>query len=358
MKILALTRYTRLGASSRLRTYQYLSSWENEGFQVTVSPLFNDTYIKGLQDGYRQPGAVLDAYWNRLRTLFSARQYDLIWIEYECLPWLPALIERLFLSSKTPYIVDYDDAVFHYYDQHRLSIVRRILGNKHAQLIRRASLVIAGNEYLAAYARKHGAKTVSLIPTAVDLTRYPFDPNHSETRTVSRPKVCWIGQRSTAHFLRPLASIFSRLTSENKGEFVAIGIDAAPLNLPMTSIPWAEDTEVASIQSCDIGIMPLTDGPFERGKCGYKLIQYMACGLPVIASPVGVNKKIVEHGINGYLAESPEEWAHALERLLQDRELREEMGKAGRLKVEKEYCTQVTAKQLIEKVRQTTLSQK
>jgi glycosyltransferase involved in cell wall biosynthesis len=114
----------------------------------------------------------------------------------------------------------------------------------------------------------------------------------------------------------------------------------------MVSIPWTEQTEVASIASFDIGIMPLLDAPFERGKCGYKLIQYMACGLPVVASPVGVNCQIVEHGVNGFLADTPEQWEQVLMTLLADAGLRQRMGAAGRRKVEQHYSIQVTGPKL------------
>jgi glycosyltransferase involved in cell wall biosynthesis len=114
----------------------------------------------------------------------------------------------------------------------------------------------------------------------------------------------------------------------------------------MESIAWSEQTEVQSIANFDIGIMPLLDEPFARGKCGYKLIQYMACGLPVVASPVGVNSQIVEHGVNGFLADTPEQWEHALQTLLTDASLRQRMGQAGRAKVEREFCIQVTGPRL------------
>ena len=131
-----------------------------------------------------------------------------------------------------------------------------------------------------------------------------------------------------------------------QARFAAIGINAASLGLPMESIAWSEDTEVTSIKRFDIGIMPLVDKPFERGKCGYKLIQYMACDLPVVASPVGVNCQLVEHGVNGFLAETLEEWEQALQTLLADANLREQMGQAGREKIEREYCIQVTGPKL------------
>ena len=115
----------------------------------------------------------------------------------------------------------------------------------------------------------------------------------------------------------------------------------------MQSVPWTEATEVASISQFDVGIMPLVDESFERGKCGYKLIQYMACGLPVVASPVGVNRQIVEHGVNGFLAETQEDWALALKTLIADAGLRERMGRAGRDKVEQKFCLQVTEPKLV-----------
>jgi glycosyltransferase involved in cell wall biosynthesis len=110
--------------------------------------------------------------------------------------------------------------------------------------------------------------------------------------------------------------------------------------LPFTFRDWSEANEVADIQAMDIGMMPLHDDPWALGKCGYKLIQYMACGLPVIASPVGVNRDIVEHGVNGFLASTEQEWRSAIEQLLSDASLRERMGKAGRTKVEAHYSIQ------------------
>ena len=156
------------------------------------------------------------------------------------------------------------------------------------------------------------------------------------------PRLGWIGQRSTASFLAPYAPLFERLAAHGKAHFKSVGIDAQNLGLPMAFIPWSEETEVDSVSGFDIGIMPLVDEAFERGKCGYKLIQYMACGLPVVASPVGVNRQIVEHGVNGFLAETRAEWEKALQTLLADAGLRQRMGQAGRQKVERQYCIQVT----------------
>lgn len=348
MKVLLLTRYQRQGASSRMRFMQYLPYIADAGIDVTVSPLFLDAYVAGLQSGRRDAADMARSYLRRLRILLSCRKYDLLWIEKESLPWLPARFEQALLSARIPYVLDYDDAVFHYYDQHRHAPVRRILGGKHAALMRGAALVVAGNAYLADFARLAGAGRVEVVPTAIDLERYDPCAIQGATNCMGPPAVGWIGQRATAAFLQPLVPVFDRLAAEGTGRFIAIGIDTKALGLPMDSIPWSERTEVDSIRNLDVGIMPLVDGPFERGKCGYKLIQYMACGLAVVASPVGVNRQIVKHGENGFLAETPAEWAKALETLLADVDLRQRMGRAGRQVVEREYCTRVTGPRLVE----------
>ena len=346
MKVLALTRYQQLGASSRLRFYQYLPALAAAGIEVQVAPLFSDDYVRGIQQDRRSLLDIAVAYAQRMRVLRGNGQHDLLWIEKEIFPWLPAWFESLLLSRQAPYILDYDDAVFHYYDQHRSSVVRKVLGKKHREIMRGAALVVAGNDYLASYARDAGAARVEIVPTVVDLQRYPLGGVRSTPVLAEIPRVGWIGQRATADFLRPLAPLIEQLRKQGKGRFTAIGIDAQQLGLPMASVPWSEDTEVASLQALDVGIMPLLDGPFERGKCGYKLIQYMACGLPVVASPVGVNRQIVEHGVNGFLANAPREWEAALESLLADPLLRQRMGAAGREKVARSYSIQVTAPRL------------
>ena len=304
-----------------------------------------DDYVNGLQQGIRNPRHVLNSYVKRLKTLIYSRNFDLVWIEKEALPWLPAWIEETFLSKRIPYVLDYDDAVFHNYDLHSNRFIRNLLSDKHPKLIRGAQLVVVGNEYLANFARISGARCVHVLPSVVDLRRYSHIVNQ-RIRLDSIPTIGWIGQRSTAPFLKPLSPMFKCLLAENLAKFMAIGIDAEAFDLPINSVPWLEETEVESLQQFDIGIMPLSDGLFERGKCGYKLIQYMACGLPVVASPVGVNREIVEHGVNGYLAETPLQWENAIRNLSGNAQLRKRFGTAGRLKVEKQYSLQVTGPQL------------
>jgi glycosyltransferase involved in cell wall biosynthesis len=328
-----------------MRFYQYAPWLERAGIELRFAPLFSDQYVRDLQRHRRDPCQIARSYASRFASLLNAREYDLLWIEKELLPWIPGPFERLLLRGQVPFVLDYDDAVFHYYDQHRIAPVRWLLAGKHPALMRRAEMVVCGNPYLADFARRAGAPRVEIIPTAVDLDRYGRDAAAQPRPPGTDPRVGWIGQRSTAGFLLSLAPVFERL--RGGAQFVAIGIDPHAMGLPMLGIPWDEATETEALRSLDIGIMPLLDRPFERGKCGYKLIQYMACGLPVVASPVGVNRDIVDHGVNGFLASSVEEWCSALEALIRDPALRRRMGEAGRRKVEQSYCVQAMAPRLI-----------
>ncbi len=341
MRVLLLTRYGSLGASSRVRAYQYLPYLRSHGFDVTRAPLLGDYYQQDLYAGRaRRSGRIAAAYLLRLLRLLRLRSFDLAWIEYELFPWLPALGERLLARLGIPYVVDYDDAIYHRYELHRNWIVRRLLGRKIDLIMRNATVVIAGNSYLGERARTAGARRVEYLPTVVDLERYPATPPAGGKVTT----LGWIGSPSTAGYLSLIQPVLSDFCRENKARVVVVGAREAPLDgVPVTFKPWSESTEVEEILRFDIGLMPLPDEPWERGKCGYKLIQYMACARPVIASPVGVNPQIVDEGINGFLAGTATKWRSALETLSRAPELRLRLGFEGRRKVETSYSTQITA---------------
>jgi len=344
MKILLLSRYGRLGSSSRLRSYQYLPALESYGIAVTVAPLLGDDYLKNLYAGRsRLSLQVATDHFCRLAWLIKSRDFDLVWIEAELFPWLPPWGERLLQRFGIPYVVDYDDAVFHRYDLHSKPSVRLLLGNKIDRIMRGAAMVIAGNDYIAERAQLAGAKRIEILPTVIDLVRYTLtkDPEH-DLFTIG-----WIGSPATTKYLEWLQPPLAEVCRDGGARLLAIG--AGPLKLdgvPTDVRPWSEDTEAAGISQFHVGIMPLPDSALERGKCGYKLIQYMACGRPVVASPVGVNKRIVDQGVNGFLAADRADWISYLRALRNDAALRVNMGREGRRKVEREYCLQVTAPRL------------
>lgn len=344
MRVLMLTRYDRLGASSRLRSMQYLPWLKAAGIDVTVAPLFSDAYVKGLQQKKRSLGEVLRCYAGRLKGLLGARSFDLVWIEKEALPWLPAFFESAFLRG-VPYVLDYDDAIFHNYDLNRRGLIRFSLGKKLDRLMAGARLVVGGNEYLAQRARDAGAPWVKVVPTVIDLERYQAKAKTSESDNLVR--IVWIGSPSTGKYLSELEKPLQELSLHHKFVLRVIGARLEMPGVDVECVGWSEISEVDSISQCDVGIMPLADSPWERGKCGYKLIQYMAVSLPVVASPIGVNVNIVTEGRNGFLAGSPAEWTHRLGLLLDDSNLRHRMGAEGRSLVEREYCSQQSGPRLV-----------
>jgi len=214
--------------------------------------------------------------------------------------------------------------------------------------MRRANVVIVGNEYLGERAKQAGARRVELLPTVVDANRYAV----IEKEGTSPVTIGWIGQPSTAGYLDQLAPVLKKMIAKHSVSVVAIGPKPAQLqHLPIEVRPWSEETEDVEIQQFDVGIMPLSDELWEKGKCGYKLIQYMACGKPVVATPVGVNKVIVRQGVNGFLAETEAEWCSAIDVLCQDAVLRKSMGDEGRKIMEQNYSLQVAAPRLAELLR-------
>lgn len=344
-KILLLGRYESLAASTRYRLLQYVPYLEQAGFCVQFEPLLDDAYLTRLFSGQRAARAdVVHAYVRRMQRMLSSDEFDVIWIYFEALPWLPHWLESLLLRSRAPVIVDYDDAIFHRYDQHRFGVVRRLLGSKIDSVMRNATVVTAGNAYLAERALNAGSQRVEIIPTVVDITRYGLK-NWRESQ--QGEVVGWIGSPSSAQHLSVIEGPVRELSREEAVKLRLVGAgNMAWTNIPVENLPWTQETEVQDIQSFDMGVMPLIDGPFERGKCGFKLIQYMACGIPVVGSPVGVNREIIRPGVNGFLAENASEWVSALRTLVKSPTLREQMGAAGRRIVEEKYSLQVTAPQL------------
>jgi glycosyltransferase involved in cell wall biosynthesis len=340
-----------MGASSRVRYLQYVPYLESQGVSFEIQPLFSNRYLAALYAGRRAGREVLKGYLARVPALLRARRFNALVVEKELFPFLPAVFERLLARLRVPYLADYDDPLFHRYDRHASPLVRGLLGRKIDTVMRHAAVVVAGNEYLAERARSAGAREVAIVPTVVDTGRYV----PAEERGLGEALVLgWIGTPITSRYLAPLLPVFERLQARRGARFVAVGAKEADFaGTPVEVWPWLEESEVASIQRFDIGIMPLPDTPWERGKCGYKLIQYMACGLPVVASPVGVNREIVEEGKNGFLASDPEEWEERLDRLITGGpEQRASLGAAGRRRVEGWYSLEAQAPRLLAAIRQ------
>lgn len=354
LRVVLFTRYTRLGASSRLRSLQFLPMLAAQGIAVDVHSLFDDEYLRALY-GSRQRSMtrVLAAYCARWRAMRHARDYDLFWIEKELMPYLPTVVESAGLPHGIPTLVDYDDAVFHNYDRSASAFLRNLLGRKIDQVMAAATCVSVGNTYLAQRAHDAGARRVEIIPTVLDLSRYA--PKSADvapiTDAASPPMVIgWIGSPATEHYLLLLVDTLRAVCAGGRARVVLVGanpniVDSLP-GVPVQVLPWSEASEAMQISRFDIGVMPLPDEPWERGKCGYKLIQYMACGLPVIASPVGCNSDIVNPGVTGLLATTTDEWRSAFSALADSAALRQRLGAAGRDRVQQVYSMQVQGERI------------
>lgn len=341
---LFLTKYSREGASSRYRFLQYFPYLEANGIACSFSPLTDAKYLEHLYVSGR--GSMADpvrSFARRIGALTTVGRYDIVVIEYEILPYFPPFFESALNMAGIPLIVNYDDAIFYRYSLHPNAFIKRFLGGKIDAVMRTADLVIAGNAYLAEHARKAGAARVETLPTVVDLVRYPGTPSGKNTVFT----IGWIGSPSTAKYLQKIAPALAEVSSGGRARLRLIGSGPVEISgVPVEIRAWSEETEVAELAACDAGIMPLDDGLWEQGKCGLKLIQYMASGLPVVVSPVGMNRQLVQEGANGFLAGDNAEWVRSLAALRDDKGLRERMGRTGRAKAEAGYSLQVTAPRL------------
>jgi glycosyltransferase involved in cell wall biosynthesis len=200
--------------------------------------------------------------------------------------------------------------------------------------MRHSSLVVAGNDYIKQYALRSGASNVSVIPTVIDVNKYTVrDKIATDTFTIG-----WIGSPITLKYLPALKSVFEKLSQRHKIQLKLIGANKVlDFSVPQVAVHWKENEEVEQIKTFDVGIMPLEDNIWERGKCGYKLIQYLGCGVPVIGTPIGVNDSIIQDGINGFKASTLGDWERHLEFLATHEQERLEMGFSGRSLVESNY---------------------
>lgn len=350
IKAIFLTRYSDLGASSRLRSLQYLPFFNANGFDVDVdvSPLFSNEYLLSKYAGKSTKKEIILSCFHRFRVLLSLKKYDVVLIEKEIFPLIPAIAEYFLYKFGIKYIVDYDDAIFHNYDLSSNIFVRTIMRDKIDHVMSYATCVIVGNEYLSARAKAAGAQWVELIPTVVDIMRYSPRIDFSS----SRPVIGWIGSPSTQDYVVGIKDALVSICNTYHARLLLVGatekMHTEFNDLDIEILPWSEANEAEFIRKMDIGIMPLPDGPWEKGKCGYKIIQYMASGVPVVASPVGVNVKIVTESKCGILAESLPEWEAALLQLIQSPDQRMTMGRAGRSAVENIYSLQVQAPALMQ----------
>jgi glycosyltransferase involved in cell wall biosynthesis len=334
MRIVMFTRYTAMAANSRYRLLQYAPLLEAAGHQVELRPMLGDDYLRALYGGgHRSLVCTMRGYARRLRQLSSLSRCDAVICDQEFLPYFPAAVETWIARRCPRLFVDYDDAAYFKY-QHLGRLRERI-----PALMAAAEAVVVGNRYLAEFASRHNSN-VHIIPTTIDVARYTPNQNHDVGEGV---RLVWIGTPFTARFVLPIAPALAALREKYPGlrlRLIGAGTTLQEA-LPFAEVvPWSEAGEARLLAECDIGLMPIADNRFTRGKCGLKIIQYMASGLPVVASPVGANCDILSEGADGYFARPPQQWFGSLERLIVSPSLRRQLGRHGRAKALHQYSLQ------------------
>lgn len=331
-RILALTVRPVTGPDTRYRIAQYVPLFRQAGLEVVCHALYSPDYYRLLGlPGHRTAKALGlgAAFLRRLADIArQARHFDAVWVGREIFPLGPPVLEKLLFRLNPRVILDIDDAIY-LPDAANTGFIHRRLRDfgKLGRLAGAFRAVVCGNAFLADYFRDKNPN-VHVIPTVVPMADYG-----AITRSASaKPRIGWIGTPSNAGHLELVREPLARLAASHDFTFTVVGL-SRPLdwNLPnMLHKPWTLEGELEFFADFDIGIMPLRDSPFARGKCAFKIIQYMAAGIPVVASPVGGNLDVVREGENGFLADSAEDWMRALAALLDDPRLRRTMGEAGR----------------------------
>ena len=272
--------------------------------------------------------------------------FDLVYLFREAALLGPPWFERKMARSGVPIVFDFDDAIFFSYKSPSNGYLSYLkFPGKIAEICRLSTHVMAGNEFLADYARRNN-KNVTIIPTTIDTDKYRIKDRTDEDSVLT---IGWSGSFSTIQHLDTIRDVLMELAKTENFLLRVIGTPQYKIpGVDVEAIQWRSDTELDDLREIDIGLMPLPDDNWSKGKCGLKALQYMALGIPTICSPVGVNSTIIKDGANGFLASNKDEWIAKIKGLIHSRELRQLIGGAGRETVEREYSAAVVAPRVLE----------
>ncbi len=343
LKVLFLTPGRHV-PSARFRALQYVPHLRRMGHRCTIAPAHPAMYEQYRWLGWSRSQKLrrqLRA-WDLLRARLA--RYDVVFLQRELFDDSSWDLESRFRKTAPALILDVDDGVFLRHPE------------KFERLAGMCDAVIAGNALLAEKAKQYN-EHVSIIPTTVDVARYTRQ--RADSRSSAKPIIGWTGTSGNLgelqlveESLRDLASRVPfqlHIVSDKQEPIAQLELDGVPVHFT----PWNESTETDDLQSFDIGIMPLAETEWSRYKCGLKILQYMALGIPAVASPVGVNVEIIQDGHNGFLADGPARWTEVLEQLLAEPDLRTQVGTAGRSTVEEHYSVQSQLPKLVQLFEQT-----
>jgi glycosyltransferase involved in cell wall biosynthesis len=321
MKILFLVQDLDV-AASRYRVLQYLPYLREHGVQATVLP-----FQKG--------------FFKKLKLFKSVNEYDILFIQRKRFPilWL-----KYIRKNARRIVYDFDDSVM-YRNSKAANPESNTRVKMFKNMVNASDYVIAGNEYLQKNTTPF-THNVTIIPSPIDMSLYPLKKYSEKNDNIT---LGWIGATGSIHYLEKMKPVFEALGK--KYEDLRLKIICNVFfdcdNITVEKKLWSEQEEVADIQSFDIGLMPLMDDPWSHGKCGLKILQCLATGVPVVCSPAGVNKEIVKNGVHGFWANTREEWIEKLEILINDPDRRERMGMEGRKRVIEHYSLEANAPRML-----------
>lgn len=340
MHVLALVpSISDTSPGQRFRIEQWQGGLKQSGVEITFAA-FEDKNLRDVlyirEHWIRKGIGISRAFIRRLSEVSQSSSYDLVYLFREAALFGPSIFERMVHLLKVPLVFDFDDAIFIRYRSPAngwLSLLKA--PGKTQTICKLASHVMVGNNYLADYARMFN-RNVTIVPTTIDTDKYQV----GAARERATPVISWTGSFSTVQHLDVLRPVLCELARHERFRLRVIGSPSYRLEgVDVEVFPWRSQTEVQDLAEADIGVMPLPDDPWTRGKCGLKALQYMGLGIPAVCSAVGMNTDLISDGENGFLAKSPEEWITKLTLLLRSSQLRRKVGLAGRKTVEERFST-------------------
>lgn len=353
MKVLFLTPHPEEGASTRYRVKQFFPYLESNGIECIFRPFLSPLFFRVV---YKNGGVLkksfnlLKGIFNRTRDFVSSAGIDVVFVHLEAAPLGLPVFENLFALCKKPIIYDLDDAIF----IKEANTVNRLAcffksASKIPRIISKSGQVIVCNEYLENYAKRFN-RNVTMIPTSVDTDKFTVKDYALQKQKIV---IGWIGSHSTACYLTQLAKVFPELAKKYEFTLKVIGSNRKDIFPGINAVynNWSLENDICEFQSLDIGIYPLPDNEWVKGKTGFKTVQYMSVGVPCVASRVGRNISIITSGVNGYLASTQMEWIEKLSLLIENADLRKSIGLAGRKTVEERFSLKVNAPKYLEVIR-------
>lgn len=350
MKVLFIEPYPIEGPSSRYRVEQYIPFLKSNGIKCIVRPFISSKFYAILykKDHYiRKILFFIQSSIKRLLDLFTALRSDIIFIHLEAFPLGPPIFEYILAIFRKKIIYDLDDAIYMGKTSPANIFLRYLKCSFKVKVIIRISRhIITCNKYLAEYAGRFNSN-VSVIHTPIDTEK--FFPGIGEKE--GNITIGWIGSHTTAPYLSQLEDVFFRLSKKYKFDLKIIGAGRCRFRIDsvkVLNLDWNLTDEIRQFQSLDIGVYPLSENEWTYGKTGFKAIQYMSVGIPCVASRTGANKDIISDGINGFLADTQDEWVQKLSNLIEDKKIREKIGLAARGTIEEKYSLKINAPKIFE----------